>query len=190
MNILIVSSSFVVEELLKLILKEKNNLEIQEDVEDAKRDSYDIIFIDDSVQNIVSQIEYAQNSLNTQVAFITSIDSDIKANYIVVKPFLPQDIENIIEQLEAKNIDSLQTNVLDPEEIAKIKELMQLDEFEDEDELENIERLRDKKSLKVKKKEAKELLLELCKLDKKELKKLLKGAKVSIKIEYKKSENE
>ena len=192
MNILIVSNSFVVEELLKLILKEKNNLEMQEDVEDAKRDSYDIIFIDDSVQNIVSQIEYAQNSLNTQVAFTTSIDSDIKANYIVVKPFLPQDIENIIEQLEEKNIDSLQTNVLDPEEIAKIKELMQLDE-ELEESKENIniqELLKAKISLKAKKKEAKELLLELCDLDKKDLKKLLKGAKVSIKIAYKKSEDE
>ncbi len=193
MNILIVSTSFVVEELLKLILKDKNyNLESQEDVENAKRDSYNIVFIDDSVQDITSQIEYAQDRLKSQVALLTSVDSNIEATYVVVKPFLPHDIEGIIEELEDKIITATPTNILDPEEIAKIKELMEMDEEieSQEDILDNIELLKDKKSLRVKKKEAKELLLELCKLDKRELKKLLKGAKVSIKISYKKSENE
>ena len=189
MNILIISNSIVVEELLKLVLKNKDyNLEYQKDVEDADRDYYDAVFIDESSQDLNSQIEYAQEGLQSQVVLIASKDTDTNADYVVVKPFLPEDIELVIDNLKDKTIERKETNILDPEEIAKIKELMQLDEFEDE--LENIECLRDKKSLKVKKKEAKELLLELCKLDKKELKKLLKGAKVSIKIEYKKSKNE
>ena len=193
MNILIVTASFVVEELLKLILKDKNyNLESQEDVEDAKRDSYDIIFIDDSVQDISSQIEYAQDGLKSQVALITNADSKIEADYIVIKPFLPQDIENILENLEDEIIANTPTNILDPEEIAKIKELMEMDEaIENQDKnVKHIELLKDKKSLNVKKKEAKELLLELSELNKKELKKLLKGAKVSIKIAYKKGKDE
>ena len=193
MNILIVTASFVVEELLKLILKDKNyNLESQEDVEDAKRDSYDIIFIDDSVQDISSQIEYAQDGLKSQVALITNADSKIEADYIVIKPFLPQDIENILDNLEDEIIANTPTNILDPEEIAKIKELMEMDEaIENQDKnVKHIELLKDKKSLNVKKKEAKELLLELSELNKKELKKLLKGAKVSIKIAYKKGKDE
>ena len=190
MNILIVSASFVVEELLKLILKDKNyKLETQEDIEEAKRDNYDIIFIDDSVKDISSQIEYAQGELKSQVALITTADSTIEADYTIIKPFLPYDIENIIEQLKDKIITSTPTNILDPEEIAKIKELMQIDEELDNKE-DFLESLQQKRELKVKKREAKELLLELCGLDRKELKQLLKGAKVSIKIDYKKSENE
>ncbi len=191
MNILIVSNSLVVEELLKLVLKDKDyNLEYQKDVEDADRNSYDIIFIDDSSQDLNSQIEYAKDGLNSKVALIASADTDTKADYLVIKPFLPEDIEQVIGYAKKNELKNSSTNVLDPEEIAKIKELMQLDEFEDEDELENIERLRDKKSIKVKKKEAKKLLLELCELDKKELKRFLKGAKVSIKIAYKKDNDE
>ena len=193
MNILIVSTSFVVKELLGLILKDKNyNLESQEDVENANRENYDIVFIDDSVQDLTSQIEYVQDGLKSPVALLTNTDSNIEATYVVVKPFLPYDIESIMEQLKDKITTATPTNILDPEEVAKIKELMEMDDETEsqEDILENIELLKDKKSLKVKKKEAKELLLELCELDKKELKKLLKGAKVSIKISYKKSEDE
>ena len=194
MNILIVSNSLVVEELLKLVLKDKDyNLEYQKDVEDADRNSYDIIFIDDSAQDLASQIEFAQDGLKSQVALITSVDSDIKADHLIIKPFLPQDIETILDNLESRELSVVGTNILDPEEIAKIKELMQMDdEVQDtkEENLDNIVLLKDKKSLKLKKKEAKKLLLELCKLDKKELKKLLKGAKVSIKIAYKKDNDE
>ena len=194
MNILIVSNSLVVEELLKLVLKDKDyNLEYQTDVEDADRNSYDIIFIDDSAQDLASQIEFAQDGLKSQVALITSADNDIKANHLIIKPFLPQDIETVLDNLEERVLAAAPSNILDPEEIAKIKELMQMDDELQESEeisLDNIELLKDKQSIKLKKKEAKELLLELNKLNKKELKKLLKGAKVSIKISYKRSENE
>ena len=66
------------------------------------------------------------------------------------------------------------------------------DELQEREEvsLDNIELLKEKKSIKIKKKDAKELLLDLNMLNKKELKKLLKDAKVSIKISYKRSENE
>ena len=191
MNILIVTTSYVVEELLRLILKDKNHtIESQDDVENAKLDRYDIIFIDDSVQDISSQIEYAQNGLKSQVVLMTNLNNKIEADFIVIKPFLPQDIEKIIDNIENNTIEATATNILDPEEIAKIKELMEINEFANQNEPKNIELLKDKKSLKVKKKEAKELLLELSKLNKKELKKLLKGAKVSIKIAYKKGKDE
>ncbi len=193
MNILIVSNSLVVEELLKLVLKNKNyNLEYQKDVEDADRNGYDIIFIDESSQDLNSQIEYAQDGLKSKVVLIASADTDTRADYLVVKPFLPEDIEIVIDNIKEKNLKNNSTNVLDPEEIARIKEIMQLDdEIEDiQENIDCIELLRDKKSVKVKKKEAKELLLELSELNKKELKKLLKGAKVSIKIAYKKGKDE
>ncbi len=196
MNILIVSNSLVVEELLKLVLKSKDyNLEFQKDVEDADISSYDIVFIDDSAQDLTSQIEFAQDGLHSKVALIASTNSDVEANYIITKPFLPQDIETILDNIESSKLSTKVTNILDPEEIAKIKELMQMDdeELEAEDsqeDIKNIDLLKDKKSIKLKKKDAKELLLELNNIDEKELKKLLKGAKVSIKIAYKKGKDE
>ena len=196
MNILIVSNSLVVEELLKLVLKSKDyNLEFQKDVEDADISSYDIVFIDDSAQDLTSQIEFAQDGLHSKVALIASTNSDVEANYIITKPFLPQDIETILDNIESSKLSTKVTNILDPEEIAKIKELMQMDdeELEAEDsqeDIKNIDLLKDKQSIKLKKKDAKELLLELNNIDEKELKKLLKGAKVSIKIAYKKGKDE
>ena len=196
MNILIVSNSLVVEELLKLVLKSKDyNLEFQKDVEDADISSYDIVFIDDSAQDLTSQIEFAQDGLHSKVALIASTNSDVEANYIITKPFLPQDIETILDNIESSKLSTKVTNILDPDEIAKIKELMQMDdeELEAEDsqeDIKNIDLLKDKKSIKLKKKDAKELLLELNNIDEKELKKLLKGAKVSIKIAYKKGKDE
>ncbi len=62
---------------------------------------------------------------------------------------------------------------------------MELELDEEIKELSTIDKLEQKESLKLKGKDAKEFLYDCRGLTKKELKKLLKGAKITIKIDYK-----
>ena len=196
MNILIVSSSLIVKELLKLVLEGKNfKAEYQNRAQDAKGAHYSLVFIDNAIEDLIEQLDFIKERLDGKIVLLGSSDSavDELVDRVVQKPFLPTDIEELLDSIEPTKEPQIKTNVLDPDEIARIKALMALDEEESKeplDELDYIERLEEKESLKLKKKKAKELIYELAKLSKKEIKNLLKGAKVSIKIEYKKGDDE
>jgi hypothetical protein len=198
MNVLVVSFSNVVVELLKMVFKEHSlKSENQKSIQDAKSDSYSIIFVDDSTPNYKTQLqELIDNFSYSSLIFIGNGDKEIESSvdFTIKKPFLPNDIEEILAKIKIEPPKS-KTKVLDAQEIERIKALMDLD-LEDEDENQELEKnsaielIKDKKSLKLKRKEAKEFLYDCTNLSQKELKKLLKGAKVSIKIKYKSSENE
>jgi len=151
--------------------------------------------IDNAIEDLIEQLDFIKERLDSKIVLLGSSDSavDELVDRVVQKPFLPTDIEELLDSIEPTKEPQIKTNVLDPDEIARIKALMALDEEESKeplDELDYIERLEEKESLKLKKKKAKELIYELAKLSKKEIKNLLKGAKVSIKIEYKKGDDE
>ncbi len=187
MNILVISYSTIVMELLNLVFKDDNIIsEHSKSTDSAKDDSYDIIFIDDSTPNIKDEIRNIKDNFSfTKLILIgNSIDKDL-VDIVIKKPFLPKDIKEILDDIKKElnsNSTAKKTNVLNFEEIAKIKELMAL---EPEDELTAIDKLEQKESLKLKGKSAKKFLYDCRGLTKKELKKLLKGAKISIKIDYK-----
>ncbi len=195
MNILVISYSTIVMELLNLVFKDGNiQSEHAKLSDEAKNDSYDVIFIDDSTPNLVDEIENIKDNFSYSKLILigNSVDSTL-VDIVVKKPFLPKDIKDILKKINSttnkENISIKETNVLNYDEIAKIKELMALTEI-DEDKLSVIEKLEQNISQKLKGKEAKEFLYECRGLTKKELKKLLKGAKVSIKISYKSRDNE
>ena len=187
MKILVISNSLIVQELLKLVLDNReDSSEYIQKAQDAEDINYDIVFIDDFISNLKRQIDFVKSSLKAKWVILLGGEKDLELGSIVdiilKKPFLPADIEDVLGKFNNKDIS---TNILDPEEIAKIKVLMELDEDSSEDELSYIEMLENKESLKLKKRDAKEFLYEILKLNKKELKALLKGAKVSIKVEFK-----
>jgi len=202
MNILVISNSVIVKELIRLATKECNyNIEYQNSAKDAQDLNYCLVFIDDSLQDFNSQLEFIKSKLAKSTVLLSN--NKIKPNryidYTINKPFLPNDIKDILDKCEKSNKKEepnkkIETSILNPEEIAKIKTLMEMELNEDINEIEDdksyILMLEEKESLKLKSKKAKKLLYELGSLGKKEFKKLLKDAKVSIKIEYKKSSNE
>jgi len=196
MNILIISNSLIVKELLKLVLDGKDfNVEYKNRVQEANETHYALIFIDNTAKNLIEQIDFLEERVSGKIVLLGSSDSAVDeiVDRVIQKPFLPADIEELLDTIEISQEPKPKTKILDPDEIARIKALMALDDEESEeplDELDYIERLEEKESLKLKKKEAKELIYELAKLSKKEIKNLLKGAKVSIKIEYKKGDDE
>jgi hypothetical protein len=191
MNILVISYSSIVIELLKLVFKDSNiKSEHTKSAKSAQSDSYDIIFIDDSSPDLKEQIIDIQDNFSfTKLILIGSCDCEELVDSSVKKPFLPKDIKDIIDstQEELKQ----KSNVLNLEEIAKIKELMAQEDISQEGDTQSpIDALVEQENLKLKGKDAKEFLYECRGLTKKELKKLLKGAKVSVKIEYKRGGNE
>ncbi len=190
MNIIVISRSAVVKELLKLTLNKENlSTQYTDSSKNIGNSSYDFIFLDDSVINLDMELEYINSNLSKGKLIFIGNNKQIlsKVDKAVKKPFLPRDIESIIKEAPKKK--EIKTNILDPQEIAKIKELMECD-ISDSMELNYIDLLEDRQDLNLKKKDAKELLYDLSTLSKKEIKKLLKGAKVSIKINFKRKDNE
>jgi len=186
MNILVISYSSIVMELLRLIFKDDNiESEHSKSTDNTKYDSYDIIFIDDSTLNLKENIEDIKSNFSyKKLVLIGKIDNEDLVDSIVKKPFLPQDIKDILSDIEneSNTKSAIKTNILDPNEILRIKELMALDDSNDENTIFLLEQKRD---VTLKNKSAKEFLYECRGLTKKELKKLLKDAKISIKIRYK-----
>ena len=188
MEILVISNSLVIQELFKLVLKNKNaKVQYAQKAQDANSINYDIVFIDDYIPNLKEQIDFIKTHLRAKnITLLGGDDLELASlvDIVLKKPFLPSDIEEILQKFDNKE---LSTHILDPNEIAKIRALMDIDEDKKQEDLSYIERLENKEPLKLKKKAAKEFLLEILDLDKKELKSLLKGAKVSIKIKFKDS---
>ena len=199
MNILVVSYSTIVLELLKMVFKSESiKSEHVKSLKDSKDESYNIIFIDDSTPNLTQEIEEIIDnySYNKLILIGSNKEAEELVDIVINKPFLPKDIKDIIESIDIEELETpktKETKVLDPTEIERIKALMSLEEeLEESLSLEStfFELLEDKESLNLKKKGAKEFLYECTNLTPKELKKLLKGAKVSIKIKFKSDSNE
>ncbi len=182
MNILVISNALVVLELFKQASAKKGiQAELVHSLKEAKGDSYSVIFIDDTIHRLKEEIDVIQNSFDYNELIIIGKESQNLASRTLPKPFLLEDILLLLEELEDE-YGSLVQSVLDINEIEKIKKLMQETEETAHSLLDN---LKEQKKLKAKNKEAKQLLKELCTLEKKELKKLFKKYKISIKIERK-----
>jgi len=188
MNILVISYSSIVIELLNLVFKDEYiKSEYVKSVNSAKNDSYDVIFIDDSTPNLEEEIDNIKDNFGySKLILIGNSNSENIVDIVIKKPFLPKDIKEILRGIKMHLNSIKESNVLNIDEIEKIKELMSLAE----EELSAVGRLEKKESLKLKGKEAKEFLYECRGLTKKELKKLLKGAKISIKVDFKRDNHE
>jgi hypothetical protein len=188
MKILVISNSTVIVEIFKLALENKDfELEFVNHIEDAKDDFYSIIFIEEDSLNIKEQIDIIENYINYKELVSIGTQEREYSNLLLKKPFLPKDIEKFIEQID-KDLEEKDepANVLDLEEIEKIKSLIQESEIEEElIKKDAIEKFKDKESFKVKKKKAKKFLQELCLMDESVREELLDSAKITIKIEFK-----
>lgn len=150
MNILLINDNPVVSRLLVLCTRgEHIQLEEVEDIEHIARKSYDVVFVDEAlyagkVQNL--------NAILTIEKKILLSKEDIEISdfdMTIIKPFLPSQIIKVLENIneqdkeetdisEVENEEvveltsSSNTNVLDSNEIEKIKELLNMDEDEQE----------------------------------------------------------
>ena len=246
MQILLINTNPVVSRLIALCTRQ-NAIELTEvsSIEEIGNHKYDLIFIDDIIFTSLSEQDI--KALPADKIVLLSSKSDFQSDFIdeiVKKPFLPSQILNILESLKSKGEDQeseeissldnekpqLYTNeILDLNEIEKIKSLLEMEENEvhnepqwaNEEELERLKRevikqnlidegleiieddiisaVENDVSLKIihnhnssvdEQKDFEEKLLEaVSKMKIKKIKKLLKGATITINIQFKDEAN-
>jgi hypothetical protein len=196
MKSLVISNSKILLQFFELVLDKR--AEYVDKAKNAKSKRYNLVFIDD-ILDVKKEIDYIKKHLKYNYLILVGNDKKYRdfVDLVLKKPFLPRDIEDLVERLKdnkrilkledvisdlelyEEEMETIKTNILDPDEVAKIKELIP----KDESQIFSI--INGKKKAKLKNKKAKKLLEEICKLSKKEKKKLLKDAKVVIKIKFK-----
>jgi len=153
-------------------------------------------FIANDVESMLEEVDFSDDlifddedddiaQINEDRDISLKDDNNESEDFIEDEEENEEEDENISELI--KNAKETTPKVLDPQEIEKIKALMTLDESEDDvlDEISYIDKIKNKESFKLKTKEAKKFFKELKNIKKKELKRLLKGAKIRVKIEFK-----
>jgi len=140
MNILLINNNPVVSRLLSLCTRDESII-LEEIIKigECKRDNYDIVFIDESsykgkVQNLNEYITTEKKVLFTHTD-MSVLDFDV----LIQKPFLPSQILEVLESLddkqdvsheEVEDVKTAGTEVLDGNEVEKIKELLEMNEMD------------------------------------------------------------
>lgn len=162
MHILLINSNPVVSRLFSLCVRDEAfSLEEAESVDRIKSDSYDLIVVDDASYNEKVQ-EYIDALHALKTIFLTRYNEENHLfDKIIIKPFLPSQIMEVIREAgkegsqaiglkdhfifplsaetfeddirEIQEDDFAKTNILNDQEIEKIKNLLDMDEDEDFD---------------------------------------------------------
>jgi len=205
-KIVLFTYNHVVKEFLTLVAdKLEADLDIVEKAKDAQNVAYDYLFTDNKEELIAeSKLLIDNSSAMTSVLFHSGEnDSEIDDfEYDIKKPFLPQEIEELILNHASKidnEVSETQTQILNHDDIDEIKALLgdsglDLATEDSNIEIEEVENPTKKKRKKQKKKNKtrkksrkkaeKRLLKALFDMDKKEIKEILKDANIILKIEY------
>lgn len=136
MNILLINNNPVVSRLLMLCTRDESMiLEEIRDLNEIKRDSYDIVFVDEALYE--GKVQNLSGYLTTQKKVLfTNIDSSLSTFDVVIqKPFLPSQVLEVLDSLtdkqnELEEDNARKTRVLDDNEVEKIKELLDMNEID------------------------------------------------------------
>ncbi len=138
MNILLINNNPVVSRLLSLCTRDKSIiLEEIIEIEESKHDMYDIVFVDESSYKGKAQNLNEYLTIKKKVFFTHTNMSSLDFDVFIQKPFLPSQILEVIESLENKKDELVEekmakTQVLDGDEVEKIKELLEMNEKDDD----------------------------------------------------------
>jgi len=198
MKALLFTRNHVVREFVELAVKDAGvTLDVVDDNLDFAKESYDYVFVDDKIsflEEIIQNLDdIASKSVilyNTQDDIWDHFDMQIK------KPFLPSDIKNILTTNDKETTADQEAQVLDLQEISEIKKLLEEDGVQivsEEDLVEEIDgESEDQNSADIEtNSELEEKLLgAILRMKPKKIRKLLKGAEVTLKIKFPKDSNE
>ena len=175
MNILYLGDSRVIQDILDDISKDMDFILY---TDDNKKDEVDIVLADLDYIDIDEVVDiYPKNSI---IAIVSSMDEKIDDIYTIQKPFLPKDIIDAISKLRS---DIKETEVLNLEEIERVKKLLEeAENISPEESLESIDIYgSESMSYNI---TADELINLLERVKIKKLRKLLKGAVIDISIRF------
>lgn len=199
MKVLLFSRSRVVREMVRLAaVKAEAELECVEEPSAMKEDRYDLLLVDEEAPFDPESLK--ENLIIGATVLIHSPDRvpEEGYDYTVAKPFLPSDILRIVERSEvlpeqeepaitledfvAGDEEESETQVLDGGEIARIRALLSDDADEGSSRGETpVEKPTRESTLRL---EGEELIDRLFSMKPRKLKKLLKGAEVTITLRF------
>ncbi len=201
MKILLLTRNHVVHEFVELVADRVGaQLDVQDTIEGIVDTEYDFLFVDDRGDLLEKSITLI-DSLDTQNNIVlynkTKPIHDL-FDLGIKKPFLPSDIQAILEEIPKPKVHLEEDQILNIRDIDEIKSLLEdegLEIVSEEDLVDEItsgsdlymaeEKLEREESTSVEEK----LLEAIMQMEPKKIRKLLKGAEVSINIRFPK-ENE
>ncbi len=184
MKIVLINKNPVVSKLIELSIKDTDYKIIETEDVNIINEDYDMFIIDDSCYNA----DMEQIISNKNVILLTNIKkfSDESHTYkTLAKPFLPTQLFNLINSSlsnEAILLKSINNNILNSDDIYKIKELLEKPDLTSDNQI-----YEDNLSYVFGKSEEtkeKRILMALLKMKPKKLKKLLKGAEITFSIRF------
>lgn len=220
MNIALFTYNHVVKEFIGLVAKKLGaDLDIAEEASSISGKKFDYIFIDNK-DDLMQQADILAEtgSGGKTILLYTGVANGEKFDYLVKKPFLPSEIESLINECESErngnaesekdddfytdesmsySLNETENQILRSDDIEEIKTLLgesgmtpPIEDAADEEPIAiNKQAKKSKTSKKNKKRKSykkveKKLLKALYDMNKKEIKRLLKGAKITLKIDY------
>jgi len=180
MTILLINNNPIVSRLFALC-QEEDAIVLDEfaDISSIGEEYYDIIFIDESSYT-ASVASYMLN-LKYKVLISYEDKSILGFDETVKKPFLPSQIMDIVQDIQAK--ETLSSPILNTKELDTIKELLLMNDEPISPQIEEDEENFSLEELALIEESIKEAI---SKMKNKKIKKFLKGKKINMKIQIKK----
>ena len=190
MRILLLTRNHVVREFIELVADRIGALlEVQELVPEADAHAYDVLLVDDcgtlleESMPLLGRLQACQRIVLYTQAHTLHEMFDLK----VKKPFLPSDIQSILEKRVVTKEAQAQEQVLHIEDIAEIRSLLEGEGVEIISEEELVEEVTVETEIVHGTMEEK-LLEAVLEMKPKKIRKLLQGAEVTLKISFPKEE--
>lgn len=134
MNILLINTSPVVSRLISIFVNEKTFLDEPKNTSELKLSKYDLVFVDDDsyileIEQLLKNTPFLKKVLLSSKKMPDNIVEYF--DEVIQKPFLPSQIREVIDstskyikQNSIKNSTFEKSNILDKNEISKIKDLL------------------------------------------------------------------
>jgi hypothetical protein len=166
-------------------------LEVREGIEGISDGGYDYLFVDDRGELLDMSLPLLEQLAQAQHIVLYNEPKEKHAHFDmqIKKPFLPSDIQEILEHTPSPKVHLEEDQILNIQDIEEIKSLLEDEGMEIVSEEDLIDEIDVESGMQVVESErcanAEEKLLEaIMQMEPKKIRKLLKGAEVNIQIRF------
>jgi len=192
MKVLLLTRNHVVREFVELVADRVGvDLDVHEHVSDVDGDAYDLLFVDDRGELLEESIALRKRLKTSQSIVLFGEESALHASFDrkIKKPFLPSDIQHILEEQQMTEEDTAD-QILNLQDIEEIKSLLEDEGMEIVSEEDLVDEITMENTLQIVETETvnstteEKLLKALLSMEPKKIRKLLKGAEVTLRIKF------
>jgi len=190
MKVLLLTRNHVVREFTALVADRMGiDLEVQEYGDSAARGEYDFLLVDDRGTLLEEGLALMKrlDVLRSIILYSEKKNHHEFFDHKIKKPFLPSDIQYILESQPIKNTSKEEEQVLNIQDIEEIRGLLESEGMEIVSEEELVDEIEMEHEVSEAEKETymeEQLLMALRNMEPKKIRKLLKGAEMTLTIRF------